>query len=181
MEQAKASATSNVAESDSAMSISALLKELEDGSESSENAISNAVSAAETEISGEATIAYSDTRIKATCDEILLAFISLRDSDTHGQQLIRDFEEQFGTVLNHGSVYPPLYGLCEDGRLEQRELVHSKEYVFADSDAARSDIVAAVRQHFAFGRLLETALLLGSFGGANPSEQKNSSSQGKHS
>lgn len=132
-------------------------------SEKLETEISKAVSAAEAALFGTDSIDYSDASVKSTTEALLLAFISLRESNTHGQQLIEDVDEQFGTKLDQGRTYRVLHKLLESGRLERCELVQTKAYSLDDTKIVRADIEAAVRQHFAFGWVFQAALELGVF------------------
>ena len=98
-----------------------------------------------------------------TYDELLISLVALRDADTHGKQLLDDLGEQFDTMLSPGTVYPRLHELCEEGLLDQRELVKTKEYVLDDPEDARSKVAAAARQHLALGMMFRAALEEGDF------------------
>ena len=165
MANAELSTTAGVAETNASISVESLLEEIRrlEGGHESETTVSTVISEAETELLGDASIQYEEKHVKDSLNVLLLSLISLRGKNTYGQQFVDDLDEEFDTTLNPGSIYPPLSELHESGRIEQLELARTKEYVLDDSDAARSDIVAATRQHFAMGVLFNVVLGLGDF------------------
>lgn len=106
---------------------------------------------------------FEETYVKASLDELLLSIISLRSSDTHGKQLLDDLAGDFDTALSPGTVYPRLHDLCEEGVLEQRELVKTKEYTLDDVADAESSIAEAARHHLALGMVFRSAIEHGEF------------------
>ncbi|PSQ33040.1 PadR family transcriptional regulator [Halobacteriales archaeon QS_9_70_65] len=84
-------------------------------------------------------------------------------TDGHGQQLIEDLSEEFDTRLSPGTVYPRLHDLCDEGLLEQRELVRTKEYEISDEEAAQELVSESARQHIALGLAFQAALEDGDF------------------
>ena len=147
------------------ISVETLREELQgiDDPTDSGTAVSETVSEVETGLFGSERFSYDEAQIKTSLEELLISLIALRDRDTHGKQLLDDLGEQFDTVLSPGTVYPQLHDLCEDGVLDQRELVKTKEYVLNDADEARSEVAAAARQHFALGMVFRAALENGDF------------------
>jgi hypothetical protein len=106
---------------------------------------------------------FGEAHVKSSMDELLLSIVALRSSDTHGKQLLDDLGQEFDTVLSPGTVYPRLHDLCDEGLLQQRELVKTKEYVLEDPAAARTEVADAARQHLALGMVLHAALEEGEF------------------
>lgn len=166
MTQAKSQATkSHDGEQPTSVPIDKLRADLRryEASEKLESDISKAVSAAEATLFGNDSVKYADAHVKSTIEALLLSFISLRESNTHGKQLMEDFDEQFGTKIDHGRVYRALHKLLESGRLERCELVQTKAYSLDDTETVRADIEAAANQHFAFGLVFQAALEWGDF------------------
>jgi hypothetical protein len=147
------------------ISVESLRKELQGLGDSADGgtAVSETVSEVETSLFGSEQFAYEETHIKSSLEELLVSLVALRETDTHGKQLLDDLGEQFDTMLSPGTVYPKLHGLCEEGPLNQRELVKTKEYVIDDADNARSAVAAAARQHLALGLVFRAALENGDF------------------
>ena len=106
---------------------------------------------------------FREDRIKGSLDELLVMLAAVRSSETHGKRLIDDLDEEFDTKLSPGTVYPRLHDLCDDGLLERRELVRTKEYTIEDETAARDTVASAARQHLALGLAFGTALEKGDF------------------
>lgn len=109
-------------------------------------------------------IEFSEGTVKSSLEEILLSLIALRSSDTHGKQLLDDLGTEFNTMLSPGTVYPKLHALCDEGTLEQHELIKTKEYRIDDEDDARAGLAAAAREHLALGMLFQATLENGEFG-----------------
>lgn len=106
---------------------------------------------------------FEDSQVKASLDELLMALVAIRSSDTHGKQLLDDLAGDFDTTLSPGTVYPRLHDLCEGGPLERRELVKTKEYTLEDETEASEAIAAAARQHLTLGMVFRAALEHGEF------------------
>jgi hypothetical protein len=138
------------------------LQGIEDPKDSG-TAVAETVSDVEASLFGSEQFTYEETHIKSSLDELLISLVALRDADTHGKQLLDDLGEQFDTMLSPGTVYPRLHELCEEGLLDQRELVKTKEYVLDDPEDARSKVAAAARQHLALGMMFRAALEEGDF------------------
>ncbi|WP_256028864.1 helix-turn-helix transcriptional regulator [Natronomonas aquatica] len=147
------------------ISVETLREELQGIDDSPEpgTAVSETVSEVETSLFGAEQFSYDEDHIKSSLDELLVSLIALRDSDTHGKQLLDDLAEEFDTMLSPGTVYPRLHELCESGLLDQRELVKTKEYVLDDPEDTRSKVAAAARQHLALGMVFRAALEEGDF------------------
>lgn len=96
--------------------------------------------------------------VKQSLDELLVVLVALRSHDTHGKGVMGDIERFFGAELSPGTVYPALHRLEEEGVLEMRELVQTKEYAVEDREAIRRSLGDAMRQHLAVGLVLRYAL-----------------------
>ena len=107
--------------------------------------------------------AFEEERVKGSLDELLVTLVGSRTSETHGQQLIEDLSEEFDTRLSPGTVYPRLHDLCDEGLLEQRELVRTKEYEISDEETAQKLVSESARQHIALGLAFQAALEDGDF------------------
>lgn len=101
---------------------------------------------------------FEDSHVKTSLDEVLLAAIALRETDTHGKQLLDDIASQFDTVLSPGTVYPRLHDLCDSGELKRYTLPKTKEYSIDDTATVESKITNAARQHLAIGMALRATL-----------------------
>ncbi|WP_336135928.1 PadR family transcriptional regulator [Natronomonas amylolytica] len=112
---------------------------------------------------GDSQFEFEDSQVKASLDELLLALVAMRSSDTHGKQLLDDLAGDFDTALSPGTLYPRLHDLCEGGPLERRELVKTKEYTFGDEREAGRTIADAARQHLTLGMVFRAALERGDF------------------
>ena len=99
-----------------------------------------------------------DGLVKESLPELLVLLVGLRESDAHGKGVMKDVNRFFGTQLSPGTVYPTLHELDEEGVLEMRELVQTKEYSVGDETAARERLETAMRQHLALGVVFERAL-----------------------
>jgi hypothetical protein len=114
-------------------------------------------------LSGTDGFDFDEAYVKASLDELLMALVALRSSDTHGKQLLDDLAANFDTTLSPGTVYPRLHGLCEDGVFERRELVKTKEYTLDDAVTAESAVAEAARNHLALGLVFRAAIEHGEF------------------
>ena len=133
------------------------------GEEEAGTAVSETVSEVQASLFGDAGFSFEETHIKSSLDELLVSLVALRSADTHGKQLLDDLAEEFDTILSPGTVYPRLHELCDEGVLEQRELVKTKEYTLDDASSAEADVAAAAQQHLALGMVLRAALENGDF------------------
>jgi DNA-binding PadR family transcriptional regulator len=147
------------------ISVSQLRAELHGAGQPDEpgTAVSEVVSEVEASLFGSDSFAFEETHVKASLDELLVSLVALRSADTHGKQLLDDLAQEFDTILSPGTVYPRLHELCDEGLLEQRELVKTKEYTLDESGAARSSVAEAARQHLALGMVLRASLEEGDF------------------
>jgi pyoverdine/dityrosine biosynthesis protein Dit1 len=146
--------------------ISRLRAELDDGAQTDEADFSAVASVTDrSTFSDEFT--FDDDHVKGALDALLVMLVMLRSSETHGKQLIEDLDEQFDTALSPGTVYPRLHDLCEDGVLNRRELVRTKEYTIEDPEQARTTLAESARQHLALGLAFRTALEDGIIGEAD--------------
>jgi DNA-binding PadR family transcriptional regulator len=149
---------------DSAVSVSKLRSELSapDAADSG-TAVADVVDEVEANLFDNGGFEFADGQVKSSLDELLLSIVALRSSDTHGKQLLDDLGGEFDTMLSPGTVYPRLHGLCDEGVLQRRELVSTKEYTLDDTEAARARIAEAAKQHLALGMVLHAALEDGEF------------------
>lgn len=99
-----------------------------------------------------------DGLIKQSLPELLTMLVALRTSDTHGKGVMEDINRFFGAQLSPGTVYPTLHELDEEGLLEMRELVQTKEYTIDDTEAARESLQNAMTQHLALGLVFRRAI-----------------------
>lgn len=103
-------------------------------------------------------IAVDDGLVTQSLEEILLAMIAVADGGTHGTGLMEGLEDQFGAQLSPGTVYPRLHDLEADDTLQMHELIQTKQYGIADSDAAAEQIAESAYQHLALGLFLHSSL-----------------------
>jgi hypothetical protein len=101
---------------------------------------------------------FDEPVVKENLDDILLFLVALRDSDTHGKQLMEDLSWLFDARLSPGTVYPELHDLDGDDLLMVHEKVRTKEYKVADDEELRRQLRTAVRQHLALALVLSTAV-----------------------
>ncbi|MBP2252411.1 PadR family transcriptional regulator [Halarchaeum nitratireducens] len=101
---------------------------------------------------------FRESLVKQNLDEILLLLVAHRSADTHGKGLMTDLVTVFDTHLSPGTVYPRLHDLESDGYLDVQELVRTKEYQVAHTDALVERITAAMEQHLALGLFFRAAL-----------------------
>jgi DNA-binding PadR family transcriptional regulator len=99
-----------------------------------------------------------DGLIKQSLPELLVLLVGLRENETHGKGIMEDLSRFFGADLSPGTVYPTLHDLEEEGVLEMRELIQTKEYGIEDADAAREALGDAMGQHLALGVLFHRAI-----------------------
>ncbi|WP_336134030.1 PadR family transcriptional regulator [Natronomonas amylolytica] len=104
------------------------------------------------------TPTIDDGLVKESLPELLMMLVGLRDGDTHGKGVMEDLNRFFGAQLSPGTVYPMLHDLEEEGFLEMRELVQTKEYAIDDGDAVRNELHEAMTQHLALGMVFHRAL-----------------------
>ncbi|PSP81999.1 PadR family transcriptional regulator [Halobacteriales archaeon QS_4_69_225] len=142
--------------------VSRLHAELDDAGAGSGAVVSELAAAADRSLFTDG-FAFEEERVKGSLDELLVTLVGARTSETHGQQLIEDLSEEFDTRLSPGTVYPRLHDLCDEGLLEQRELVRTKEYEISDEEAARELVSESARQHIALGLAFQAALEDGDF------------------
>ena len=147
-------------DSDQSVTVAQLRAELGEAAadEPAGTAVSETVADVQGSLFGDAEFSFAETHVKSSLDELLVSLVALRSADTHGKQLLDDLAEEFDTILSPGTVYPRLHDLCDEGVLEQRELVKTKEYTLADGEEAKADVAAAARQHLALGMVLRAAL-----------------------
>lgn len=146
----------------SSVELSRLRAELDETDRTDEATLADIVSTVDRSLfDGE--FSFREERVKGSLDELLVMLAAVRSSDTHGKQLIDDLDEQFDTQLSPGTVYPRLHDLCDDGVLERRELVRTKEYTVDDSDRVRDTIAESARQHLGLGLAFKAALEEGDF------------------
>ena len=110
------------------------------------------------ELYDEEPLDVDDGLVKESLPELFVLLVGLRESDAHGKGVMKDINRFFETRLSPGTVYPILHELDEEGVLEMRELVQTKEYSVGDETAARERLKTAMRQHLALGVVFERAL-----------------------
>ena len=110
------------------------------------------------ELYDEDALDTDDGLVKGSLSELVVLLVGLRESGAHGKGIMEDVNRFFGTQLSPGTVYPTLHDLDEEGVLEMRELVQTKEYSVGDETAARERLKTAMRQHLALGVVFERAL-----------------------
>jgi hypothetical protein len=93
--------------------------------------------------------------VKGNLEAVLLALVATQDRNTHGKGLMETLSNSFGADFSPGTVYPCLHDLEDEGCLETRELVRTKEYAVHDGDLSRERIEAAAQQHLALGAFLK--------------------------
>ena len=142
--------------------VSRLHAELDDTGAGSGAVVSELAAAADRSLLTDG-FAFEEERVKGSLDELLVTLVGARTSETHGQQLIEDLSGEFDTRLSPGTVYPRLHDLCDEGLLERRELVRTKEYEISDEEAARKLVSESARQHIALGLAFQAALENGDF------------------
>lgn len=113
---------------------------------------------ASTELFDDGTPTIDDGLIKESLPELLMLLVGLREGDTHGKGVMEDLNRFFGAQLSPGTVYPMLHDLDEEGLLEMRELVQTKEYAIDDGEAVRNELHEAMTQHLALGMVFHRAL-----------------------
>jgi hypothetical protein len=99
-----------------------------------------------------------DGLVKQSLPELLVMLVALRTSDTHGKGIMEDLNRFFGVQLSPGTVYPTLHDLADEGLLEMRELVQTKEYTIDDEESVRQALEGAMAQHLALGLLFQQTL-----------------------
>lgn len=99
-----------------------------------------------------------DGLIKQSLPELLVVLVGLRENETHGKGIMEDLSRFFGAKLSPGTVYPTLHDLEDEGVLEMRELIQTKEYAIDDPEAAREALSGAMGQHLALGVLFHRAM-----------------------
>jgi DNA-binding PadR family transcriptional regulator len=113
---------------------------------------------ASTDLFDDGTPSIDDGLVKESLPELLMLLVGLREGDTHGKGVMEDLNRFFGAQLSPGTVYPLLHDLEEEGFLEMRELVQTKEYAIDDADAVRDELREAMTQHLALGMVFHRAL-----------------------
>lgn len=113
---------------------------------------------ASTNLFDDGTPTIDDGLIKESLPELLMLLVGLREGDTHGKGVMEDLNRFFGAQLSPGTVYPLLHELEEEGLLEMRELVQTKEYAIDDADAVRDELRDAMMQHLTLGMVFHRAL-----------------------
>ncbi len=152
----------DVSTSPDSVDLARLRAELDGNDRSDETSLSDIASTADRSLF-EDGFTFSEERVKGSLDDLLVMLAGVRSSETHGKQLIEDLDEQFDTPLSPGTVYPRLHDLCDDGVLERRELVRTKEYTISDPESARATLAESARQHLALGLAFKAALEQGDF------------------
>jgi hypothetical protein len=101
------------------------------------------------------SVALDESVVKGNLEAVLLALVATQDRNTHGKGLMETLSTSFGADFSPGTVYPCLHDLEDEGCLETRELVRTKEYAVHDEDLARGHIETAAQQHLALGAFLK--------------------------
>ena len=103
----------------------------------------------------QSNVELDESVVKGNLEAVLLALVATQDRNTHGKGLMETLSTSFGADFSPGTVYPCLHDLEEEGCLETRELVRTKEYAVHDDDLSREHIQAAAQQHLALGAFLK--------------------------
>ena len=103
----------------------------------------------------QSTVELDESVVKGNLEAVLLALVATQDRNTHGKGLMETLSTSFGADFSPGTVYPCLHELEEEGCLETRELVRTKEYAVHDADLSREHIETAAQQHLALGAFLK--------------------------
>jgi len=103
----------------------------------------------------ESRVDLDESVVKGNLEAVLLALVATQDRNTHGKGLMETLSTSFGAEFSPGTVYPCLHDLEEDGCLETRELVRTKEYAIHDDELSRDQIKVAAQQHLALGAFLK--------------------------
>lgn len=103
----------------------------------------------------DSSVGLDESVVKGNLEAVLLALVATQDRNTHGKGLMETLSTSFGADFSPGTVYPCLHDLEEEGCLETRELVRTKEYAVQDEERSRDHIEAAARQHLALGAFLK--------------------------
>lgn len=101
------------------------------------------------------TVDLDESVVKGNLDAILLALVTTQSSNTHGKGLMETLATAFDAEFSPGTVYPCLHDLEDEGCLETRELVRTKEYAVDDSELSADRIQQAARQHLLIGAFLD--------------------------
>jgi hypothetical protein len=141
---------------ESSVTVEMLYRELSSGSEAGEisspstllDDVSNALFPGE-------EVSLDESVVKGNLDAVLLALVATQDHNTHGKGLMETLATAFGAEFSPGTVYPSLHDLEEEGCLETRELVRTKEYAVDDEELSRERVAAAARQHLLLGAFLQ--------------------------
>jgi hypothetical protein len=138
------------------VTVGMLYRELinEHGSEGPESAGALLADTASTLFPGE-PVDLDESVVKGNLDAVLLALVATQSRDTHGKGLMETLASEFGAEFSPGTVYPCLHSLEDDGCLETRELVRTKEYAVDDADSSKARIQQAARQHLVLGAFLD--------------------------
>lgn len=100
----------------------------------------------------------SDAQVKDSLQELLIAFVAVSETDTHGKRLMNDLSNALGTNVSPGTMYPELHGLNEEGIFEQYELVRRKVYEIGDEQSAKEQLLESVQAHFLIAQILYAAV-----------------------
>lgn len=112
----------------------------------------------ETARADEATLMCLDrTFVSEYLDELIIAIL-LNHKEANGMDIIREFGHLFGVQLSPGTVYPHLHSLEEEGILECRECVQTKEYRIADQQTARTYLELTLAQLSCLSGFIDDAL-----------------------
>jgi hypothetical protein len=103
----------------------------------------------------DSTVELDESIVKGNLEAVLLALVATQDRNTHGKGLMETLSTSFGADFSPGTVYPCLHDLEDDGCLETRELVRTKEYAIHDDELTREHVETAARQHLALGAFLK--------------------------
>jgi hypothetical protein len=103
----------------------------------------------------DSAVDLDESVVKGNLDAVLLALVATQDRNTHGKGLMETLSTSFGADFSPGTVYPCLHDLEDEGCLETRELVRTKEYAIHDDDISQERIQAAAQQHLALGAFLK--------------------------
>ncbi len=146
-------------DSESSITVEELRSELlDDGVDEDDAVVEEMVRTVKRRLFGDQPFEFEEAQVKTSLPELLIALIAVRSGGSNGKQLIQNLSSEFDTSLSPGTVYPALHELNDEGVVEKRELVRTKEYSLADYEVAGEMIATAAQQHLALGMVFKVAL-----------------------
>lgn len=94
---------------------------------------------------------------RSSIEEVILVLVALR-GDTNGNQVRSDLETVLENTWSPATVYDRLHRFDDEGLLEMRELVRTKQYTVSDAEAVRDDLQTAMQHHLNMAALFHAGL-----------------------